>query len=59
MLIFPFHFKLRAEAQMFAHTNNEGIWGRKHCFLLVGVEGHQLPDNTHLKDTGCTQTCYS
>lgn len=40
---------------MFAHPNNEGIWRKEKVLLLVGVEGHQLLDNTHMKDAGYTQ----
>lgn len=50
-LIFPFRARLHngAEAQMFAHPNNEGIWEKEKVLLSVRMEGHQLPDkkNTH------------
>ena len=45
----------RAEAQMFAHPNNEGIWRKEKVLLLVGVEGHQQASTLTRKHThgGC------
>lgn len=49
----------RAEAQIVAHTNNEGIWRTEKVILLQAVKGHQLLDNTRIKDAGYTWTYYS
>lgn len=40
---------------MFAHPNNEGIWRKETALLLVGVEGHQQPENTRVEDAGYTR----